>query len=268
MEILAYFLAVLIGVSIGLIGSGGSILTVPILVYLLDLDPVIATGYSLFIVGFSSLVGGGVKARYHLVNFRMVWILGIPSLLMVLITRTFIMPNIPLIIGEIGGITLSKSIFLMLLFAVIMIAASYSMIKTPNPSPQLKKTKINPWFVLMIGVLLGVVTGMVGAGGGFLIVPALVLVMRIPMHKAVGTSMWIVAVNSLLGFTGYWWTKEGAIDWNVLSVFTSTSLLGIAIGILLGKRVSGERLKKGFGYFVLVMGIYILANEVMGVLEF
>lgn len=266
MEIFAYFSAILIGVSIGLIGSGGSILTVPILVYLLALDPTIATGYSLFIVGFSSLVGGGVKLKYRLVNFRMVWVLGLPSLAMVLFTRAVIMPKIPPVLGEFVGITITKSVFLMLLFALIMITASYSMIKFPNPIKKTEKPKVNPWFVLFIGVLLGVVTGMVGAGGGFLIVPALVLVMRIPMHTAVGTSMWIVAVNSLLGFTGYWWTLESPIDWGLLSIFTSTSLLGIAIGILLGRKISGEKLKKGFGYFVLVMGIYILSTEIIGIL--
>lgn len=266
MDILAYFLAVLIGVSIGLVGSGGSIMAVPILVYLFKLDPMIATGYSLFIVGASSLTGGVVKAYRNLVDFKMVAIIGLPSLIMVLITRIYIMPQLPDILWENDSLQISKSLFIMLFFAIIMIIASYSMIKAPESTEEVSETTKSGLyvpFVLMIGIALGVVTGMVGAGGGFLIVPSLVLVMRTPIHKAIGTSMWIVAINSLLGFSGYLITDQASIDWQIIVYFTAASIVGIVIGLLLSRYISGERLKKGFGYFILIMGAYILLTELL-----
>lgn len=267
MYIFAYFLAILIGISIGLVGSGGSIMAVPILVYLLRLDPIIATAYSLFIVGASSLTGGIVKAFKNLVDFKMVVVLGMPSLLMVLITRIYIVPQLPDILWENESLQISKSLFVMLFFAIIMIIASFSMIKVTESKEEVlsttSKSGLYVPFVLMVGITLGVVTGMVGAGGGFLIVPSLVLVMHIPIHKAIGTSMWVVAINSLLGFCAYLITGQKNIDWNIIVCFTGASIFGILIGLLLSRHISGERLKKGFGYFILTMGTYILLSELL-----
>lgn len=263
MDILAYFLAILIGVSIGLIGSGGSILTVPILVYVLHVSPALATAYSLFIVGFSSLVGGVVKYYRGMVDFRMVKIIGLPSIAMVFVTRMWIMPYLPDQFLRMGDFVVTKSLFLMVFFAVIMILASYSMIRIPEPEDKKAVAKPNFLFVLLIGIALGVVTGVVGAGGGFLIVPALILVMRTPVHKAIGTSMWVVAINSLVGFSGFLLAEPAYVDWKLISIFTAASILGIAIGIMISKNISGERLKKGFGYFILIMGVYILLAELL-----
>ncbi|MBE8713399.1 sulfite exporter TauE/SafE family protein [Sphingobacterium hungaricum] len=262
MEVLAYTLAVLIGISLGLIGSGGSILTVPILVYLLDIDPLLATAYSLFIVGITALVGGFGKAKNGLVDFRMVAVFGIPSIFMVLFTRSFIVPHIPAIMYHDEGFVLSKATFVMILFAVIMLFASISMIRNRTEEELKNDQTFNYKSVFLKGIFLGLVTGMVGAGGGFLIIPTLVISAKMPMKKAIGTSLFIVAFNSLIGFLGFLEIDDHVIDWKLLCIFSLTSIIGIFIGSKIAKKIPGDKLKKSFGYFVLIMGFYIVLKEV------
>jgi uncharacterized membrane protein YfcA len=263
MIVLGYILAVLVGVSLGLIGSGGSILTVPILVYVMGVDPVLATAYSLFIVGATALVGGVQNARLGTVDFKTVLIFGIPSIVAVYLTRAFIVPFIPAEVFSVGYYTVTKPILLMLLFAVVMVAASVSMInpsKKNNEEDSEKELSYNYPMILLEGSVVGVLTGLVGAGGGFLIIPALVLLAKMPMKQAVGTSLFIIAAKSLIGFTGDL-GGEMVIDWTLLGIFTAASVVGIVLGILLSKKIPGAKLKTGFGWFVLVMGIYIIVKE-------
>ena len=262
MEILGYVLAVIVGISLGLIGSGGSILTVPILVYVMAVNPVLATAYSLFIVGSTALVGGVQSAIQKRVDFKTVLIFGVPSIAAVYATRMWLVPFIPNELFSIGSQMITKSIVLMLLFAVVMILASVSMIKpgkhkeTDENAPRV----YNYPMILLEGAVVGLLTGLVGAGGGFLIIPALVLLARMPMKLAVGTSLFIIAAKSLIGFIGDLQGSE-IIDWKLLGIFTAFSIAGIFIGILLSKKIPGQKLKKGFGWFVLIMGIYIIFKE-------
>ena len=263
MEILGYVLAVLVGISLGLIGSGGSILTVPILVYIMGVNPVLATAYSLFIVGSTALVGGVQSAIQKKVDFKTVLIFGIPSIAAVYATRMWLMPAIPKEIFSIGTLVITKSIALMLLFAVVMILASISMIRSGKKKEIVDENatlKYNYPMILLEGAVVGLLTGLVGAGGGFLIIPALVLLAKMPMKLAVGTSLFIIAAKSLIGFIGDLQGSE-IIDWKLLGIFTAFAVAGIFIGIFLSKKVPGEKLKKGFGWFVLIMGIYIIIKE-------
>jgi uncharacterized membrane protein YfcA len=262
MEILGYVLAVIVGISLGLIGSGGSILTVPILVYIMGVNPVLATAYSLFIVGSTALVGGVQSALQKRVDFKTVLIFGIPSIAAVYATRMWLVPFIPNELFTIGSLVITKSIALMLLFAVVMILASVSMIRPGKNKLQDENAPqvYNYPMILLEGAVVGLLTGLVGAGGGFLIIPALVLLARMPMKLAVGTSLFIIAAKSLIGFIGDLQGKE-VIDWKLLGIFTAFAVAGIFLGIMLSKKIPGQKLKKGFGWFVLIMGIYIIVKE-------
>ncbi len=273
-DLIGYLCAVLIGFSLGLIGGGGSVLTVPVLVYLFHIDAMLSTAYSLFVVGVSSAIGSVSYMRNKLVCYRAALVFGIPSIISVFITRKFIMPAIPDPILTWGSLALSKDAGIMLLFAVLMIFAATSMIRggtrklaseaeeeqrgcDGGQSPSLSRYSL----ILLEGFAVGGLTGLVGAGGGFMIVPALVVLARIPMKLAIGTSLLIIAAKSLLGFMGD--IGNQTIDWHFLSIFTALAIAGIYLGTWLSKRVSAQALRKTFGYFVVLMGFYVLYQELM-----
>lgn len=262
MEILGYIAAAAIGISLGLIGGGGSILTVPVLVYLFHVETVLATGYSLFIVGATSAVGAIGRYRQGTVDLRTALIFGAPSIVAVYLTRRFLVPAIPDTILSLGSFTLTKPILLMALFALLMIAASISMIRAGKEEESAARNgghRYNYLMILLEGAVVGVLTGLVGAGGGFLIIPALVLLARLPMKLAVGTSLAIIAAKSLIGFLGD--LSQGGVGWTLLLSVTGLAIGGIFLGNILSSRISAKALKQGFGWFVLVMGIYILLRE-------
>ncbi len=261
MEIIGYIASLIIGISLGLIGGGGSILTVPVLVYLFKVEPVVATAYSLFIVGLASLVGAFPKYKQGQVNLKTALIFGIPSIIAVFATRKFLVPEIPKEVFTIGDFVVTKSILLMILFAILMVLASISMISNKNKKTETEngEQKFNYPMIVLEGAVVGLLTGLVGAGGGFLIIPALVLLSKLPMKQAVGTSLLIIAAKSLIGFTGD--LSNYAMDWKLLGTVTALAIAGIFIGDALSKKIDGNKLKKGFGWFVLVMGIYIIVKE-------
>ncbi|MCS6990293.1 MAG: sulfite exporter TauE/SafE family protein [Chitinophagales bacterium] len=259
---MGYLASVLIGVSLGLIGGGGSILTVPVLVYLFGIEAVPATGYSLFIVGLTSAIGSGTYFFKHLVNVRTAIVFGIPSIIAVFAARAWIVPAIPDVVLTVGAFALTKRILLMVLFAVLMIAASVSMIRkgTADTAKQSADPKSFRYgLVVLEGTVVGVLTGMVGAGGGFLIIPALVVLGKLPMKEAVGTSLVIIAAKSLLGFIGEIGHQE--IDWLFLLQVSAFAIAGTFIGAALSRHISGEKLKPAFGWFVLIIGVYIIVKE-------
>lgn len=250
----------LIGIILGLIGGGGSILTVPVFVYLLYINPVTATAYSLFVVGVSALVGAIQNIRKGLVDFRTAIVFSIPAFIAVYITRKYILPAIPETLFTVNDFVLTKDIGIMVFFALIMLVASVSMIKSSNKTDSNGTLRrFNYPLILIEGFVVGVLTGIVGAGGGFLIIPALVLLAKLPMKKAVATSLLIIAIKSLIGFIGD--IETMSIDWEFLLIFSGISVVGIFIGVGLTKYIKGEKLKKGFGWFVLLMAIYIIFRE-------
>jgi uncharacterized protein len=268
MEVAGYIAAVLTGISLGLIGGGGSILTLPVMVYLFGLQPLLATSYSLFIVGSTSLVGVIDNLRRGLINFKAAFLFGATSIITVLFMRLFLIPRIPATF-EIGKIIIEESVLTMLLFAILMVVASVGMIRnaktkeTVHQYPVYEKTrKVRPGRLLLYGIAIGLVTGLLGAGGGFLLIPVLVLFIGLPMKEAVGTSLFIIALNSLIGFSAD--IGHFSIDWLFLAMITFLSITGILIGGWLSKKISGEKLKKGFGWFLLIMALYIFFKEMPG----
>jgi uncharacterized protein len=260
MEILGYFASIAVGVILGMLGGGGSILSIPILVYLFHVDAVMASAYSLFIVGITSLVGAIPKYRDHLVDIQTgVWF-GVPSIAAIFATRKWIVPAIPDIILQVGTFTLSKRLVILGLFAVLMMAASFTIIRG-RKKPQIDGRESRARLLVLEGILIGFLTGAVGAGGGFLIIPALVWLTGLPFKTAVGTSLFIIAINSLLGFVGDVLNYE--MEWGFLLSLTGLAVVGIFIGNKLQKRVSAMRLRTAFGWLVLVMGSGILLREVV-----
>ncbi len=260
MQIIGFTLAIIIGIALGLIGSGGSILTIPVLVYVSNIAPGIATTYSLFIVGISALTGSFKGAKDHLLDFRMALYFGLPSVVSIFIMRKFLLPLLPDNLGTIAGFILTKNMLIMLVFSILMIGASFSMIRKTHPAATMS-VHVNPGAIISKGILIGLLTGFVGVGGGFLIIPALLFSAKLPMNKAIATSLLIIAANSLIGFAGS--MDHIQIEWKFLSAFTLFAGMGIFAGLYLRKKISNEKLKPAFGWFVLVTGVYILLKELL-----
>lgn len=259
-QIIGYILAVFVGMTLGMLGSGGSILSVPILVYVMSIEPTLATAYSLFVIGTTSFVGGIHKAKQKLVDFNKVILFGLPAVIAVFITRKILIPRIPDIIFSTENFTLSKSVLIMVVFAFVMIFASIRMIKPLKERINTDGEKLNYYKITFLGIFIGLLSGFVGAGGGFLIVPTLLFFVKTPMKMAVGTSLFIVSLQSLIGFLGDIMGPQ-IIDWNLLFFFTLASIIGIFIGNFISKKVEDNKLKTSFGWFVLAMGIYIIIRE-------
>ncbi|MCU0342843.1 MAG: sulfite exporter TauE/SafE family protein [Ignavibacterium sp.] len=260
MELLAYISAVFIGIVLGLLGGGGSILTVPILVYLLAIPAYEATAYSLFIVGVTSLTGSINYMRQKLVDFKVALLFSIPSFIGVLLTRKLLLPNLPDLLFTLGDFEVSKNLVIMILFSLLMLMASYSMIKKNNIDN--KEKAQNKYRLIIKFFFVGLLLGLVGAGGGFLIIPSLIFFANLDMKTAVGTSLLIISVNTLVGFLGDL-TTSIVLDWNLLFLFTILALIGIYIGITISKSIDDKKLKPIFGWFVLIMGIYIISKELI-----
>lgn len=265
-EVFGYFFAVLIGIILGLIGGGGSILAVPIFTYLFMIDEKLATGYSLFVVGCSALVGGFKQHQKGTVDFRIALIFGLPAILSVTAVRLFLIPIIPEELFAIGDVVISRRMGILGGFAVVMIPAALSMFKRPKKNIEKGNLKIvvfNYPLILIVGILIGSITGLVGAGGGFLIIPALVLFANIDIKTAIGTSLTIVTLKSLIGFL-LGDALVVNIDWGFLLPFTCLAIFGVFIGNYLGSYFDNSKLRKIFGYFIFVMAGFIIYMEFIG----
>jgi len=264
MEIIGYGCALLVGISLGIFGSGGSILTVPIMVYLLFVNPVEATGYSLFVVGLTSAIGCATYIRKKLVDIRIAVIFALPSIVSVFLVRNYVMPKIPDVIYSGVSFHLTKEILIMVLYAILMIVVAYSMIRKSGmkEAGQQEIKQINFPGLFTIGLVSGILTGLFGVGGGFIIIPALVLFAHVPIRMSVGTSLLIIAFNSLSGFAIEFMKKHEMIDYQLLLLFSLLAITGLFIGFPLSLKLYPAQMKKIFGWFILVMAAGVLVKEV------
>ena len=261
MEIFGFFSALLIGLILGLIGGGGSILTVPIFVYLLGISPLVATAYSLFVVGTTALVGAISNHKKGMVDVRTGFIFAVPAFIGVYVTRRYFLSLIPEDIFYISSFLVTKDVAIMLFFSILMLAASFFMINGRAEVSNTKLLNYNVPLLTLEGLVVGVLTGFVGAGGGFLIIPALVFFAKLPMKKAIATSLMIISIKSLIGFIGD--IQNFEIDWFFLLSFTSISVIGIFLGIYFSKFINENKLKKVFGWFVFLMALFIIIKELI-----
>ena len=260
MVLIAYLLALTVGIILGLLGSGGSILTVPILVYIIGINPFSATAYSLFIVGVSALVGAHRFFKNGEINYKITLYFAIPSLLGVFVARKWILPNLSESLHFYHLFSIQKDKFILVFFALVMLFAALSMLFSWKLNFRSDNERENNFILIALdGIVIGLVSGFVGAGGGFLIIPALLVLTNISMKEAVGTSLLVIAIKSILGFTA---ELNNVIDWNLLLTFTAFSTIGIFIGSYFSMLLNGRVLKKSFGIFVLLISKVILAKEI------
>ena len=258
MEFFGYLLAVFIGIFLGIFGGGGSLLSVPVFAYIFSLDEKVATAYSLFTVGISSIVGS-IKQLGN-IEWKVTLIFGIPSIIAVWLTRFFIIPNLPEIIFDNETFIITRRMLIFGIFTFLLFISSVSMIYETNKN--VKPINIKNFYALIIieGFVVGSLTGFVGAGGGFLIIPALVILIGLDIKKAIATSLIIIALKSTFGFfLGDVMVMN--IDWDFLIYFTILTTLGVIIGTYFGKSIDKLKLKKWFGIFIMVIAISILFKE-------
>ena len=261
MEILGYFFAIIIGITLGLVGAGGSILSIPLLVYIFRIDAAIATTYSLFIVGCVAFYGTIKHRQLGNLNIKTAMIFAIPSIISTLFTRNILLKQIPLQIAFFGNFSLTKNGLIMIVFAGLMLFSAFVMIKKSNDHAP-KIITINYLKLSVIGFLIGFITGFLGAGGGFLIIPALIFFANLPMKQAVGTSLLIIFINSTIGFSSDL-INDVVVNYYLLFTITIVALIGMYIGTEMSKKIDGNKLKPAFGYFILITGLYIISKEIL-----
>jgi uncharacterized protein len=269
MHILGYALALASGLSLGLMGSGGSILTVPVLVYLFRMNPVLATSYSLFVVGVTSLIGFATRLRGRQVDPGATLAFAIPSLATVFLVRRYLVHGLPESLEFPMGLSVNRDSLIMVFFSMVMLMAALSMLlksKARGPQPSGTGDRpakgFRPALMGFEGILVGAITGLVGAGGGFLIVPVMILFGRLPLETAIGTSLAIITAQSFVGFL----TDVGLIgrmDWAFLAEFSALSVTGVLAGSFLGRFIREENLKRIFGWFTLAIALLILGRELL-----
>jgi uncharacterized protein len=260
LTLFAYIAAIFVGILLGLLGGGGSILSVPVLRYLFDYSAETATGYSLFIVGVSGIVGTLLYAREKLIHTQALFTFGVVASSVSFLNRKYVVSNIPKDLFTLGNTIITKDFFIMIVFAVLMLAAAAAMIR--NQKEEKQERKVSVFQFLVAGWLVGVFTSLVGAGGGFIIVPVLVGMYQMPIKMAIGTSLSIIVLNSLAGFAGELSTGSN-IEWPFLWVFSGISTIGVLIGMYASKRIDAKRLKPLFGWFIIAVSIYIVTKELI-----
>jgi uncharacterized membrane protein YfcA len=260
LHILGYLGALLTGVILGLLGGGGALLSIPVLVYLFHIEPQLATSYSLILIGITATSGAYQNIRKKQVDYNAALYYGIPSVIAVYTVRRWVMPNLPKVIFSLDGYAVDKNLFILVILAIVMFAAAYKMITAKPNDTQDEDHKVDHLELAFFAILIGSFLGLVGAGGGFLMVPALIYFANVHTKKAIGTSLLLVAVNSFIGFLGDM-RSNVSIDWKFFAIFACFSVAGVFIGHYLTNYIHNDKLKKSFGWFILVTAIFIVVKE-------
>lgn len=261
-QVLGFISAFFIGLILGVLGGGGSILTVPVMVYVFSLNPITASAYSLFVVGVSGFGGVIRNLNRKLIDYKVGIVYAIPSFIAVYVTRKYLIPELPELLLDFGKFQITRDLGLMLFFAIIMLYVALTMIRQKKKiTPDSQVISYSIPILALQGFIVGIITGVIGAGGGFLIIPALVFFAKLSMKSAVATSLFIIAIKSLIGFIGD--VENIQIDWSFLLIFTLISVLGLLFGIFISKFINDKKLKRMFGWFVLFMGIFIIVFELI-----
>lgn len=259
LELIGFIAAFFVGLVLGLLGGGGSILALPVMVYLFGIPAHLATAYSLFVIGLATLIGTFRNVKNRLVNPKTALLFSIPAVITISITRRMLVPILPAQIHLGKQLVFQKDIFIMILFAILMVLASIPMIRGQRERAATKRPR--PGILVFFGALVGIISGMVGAGGGFLIIPALSIFMKVPIKTAIATSIMIISINSLAGFLAELSRPHIVIDWQFLFIFTAIAAFGLLIGLYFSKHIQADKLRRAFGIFVLGIGIFILVQE-------
>jgi len=254
--VVLYVIALLIGISLGLLGAGGAIVAVPAFVYIHNVPPVLASGYALFVVAVPTLIGSLPYIRRKQVEWRAVAAFGSTTLISIALVRAFVLPN-----STFTAFGLDHDTTLMIAFAGILFVAGTSMLLR-NKLHRAERPQLHPFLLALLGILVGVISGFLGVGGGFLMTPALVMWAGLDMKTAVGTSLVLICANSVVGVLADAWTGL-EYDWPLVLVFTALATIGIIIGSKLSKRIHGATLQSAFGWFVVVIGIAVLVKEIL-----
>ena len=262
LELAGYLMVFIIGVVMGMIGAGGSILTSSVLIYVFSINPVLSASYTLLNVGTISMVGVVQYFRKDQVDIRTGILFALPALLVVFLMRRLIMPAIPSCICQVGKFELTKELLVMIVFALVMILVSWSMIRQPVPEENTRQNKRSGMAMILPGGLAGIITGFTGAGGGFVIVPALILFTGLDIKKAIGTSLFIISINTASGFIGDY-SSGVQYDWSFLFKLISVTVAGMVFSGFLANRISNSKLRRVFGITILIIGCWIVVKELM-----
>jgi uncharacterized protein len=260
MELVGYLALIGIGVVLSLMGGGGSLLSVPILVYLFSLDIVTASSYSLFIVGTTSLLGAWLKQKEQRVDLRSGMMFSASSVVAIFLARKWILPWIPEELLSLNSILITKRALILTIFALLAITSSLIILLRPTwHSVDQGKQRLK--FLLPVGFTTGMLVGLVGVGGGFLILPSLIIFARLPFKIAVGTTLLVIGFNSLLGFLGD--VMNYPIHWLFLLIITGLATLGMWLGNVCGEKIPVNYLRVTFGWIMLIVAIGIIVKEVI-----
>jgi uncharacterized membrane protein YfcA len=261
--VLGYAGAVVTGLVLGLLGGGGALLSIPVLVYFFHMDATVATGYSLFLVAIAATSGTVQNIRNKNIDGKAFLFYGIPSVTTVYIFRRFIIHQLPDIIFSTGSFSLTKDHLILFILSFVMFGVGFKMINATDEAVDGGPLHAKHYVLLVLyAIAVGCFIGLVGAGGGFLMTPALIYFAGLDMKRAIGTSILLVGVNSFIGFLGDIHSSL-QMDWRFLILFSLFSVTGVLAGTYFSHRIDNRKLKISFGWFVLLLGVYIAGRETM-----